>query len=164
MLPSIPIPLCPDISPFRHISKDKLASFVSSLPDIDTEVAKKALEQFPDLSAAMTGIVGHYRGIISECLAASDADTRLLLEKCASIIDSIQRDLANEELDFEHRQSLIDRSMELLLVMREIDADGKRFRANVICVASITLGIVAAALVSALGGKADFPLPNPSRA
>lgn len=148
------------IPSFRHMTKDKLASFVSALPDVDPEVAKKALEQFPDLSAAMTEIVGHYRSVISECLAGSDADTRLILETGASIAGSIQRDLENEKLDFEQRQSLIDRSLELVQTMREIDADGKRFRVRVFCAASITFGIVVGALVSVLGGKADISLPN----
>lgn len=148
------------IPSFRHMTKDKLASFVSALPDVDPEVAKRALEQFPDLSAAMIEIVGRYRGVISECLAGSDADTRLILETCASIVGSVQRDLENEELDFEQRQSLIDRSMELVWMMREIDADEKRLRVRVFYAASITFGIVAGALFSVLGGKVDISLPN----
>lgn len=50
------------IPSFRYMSKEKLASFVSALPDVDPDVAKKALEQFPDLSAAITEIVGRDRG------------------------------------------------------------------------------------------------------
>ena len=117
------------IPSFRHMSKDKLASFVSALPDIDPDVAKKALEQFPDLSTAITEIVGHYAGIVSECLAGSDADTRLCLDQ----------------------------------IMRSIDADGKRFRAHIIYASSIAVGLVAAALVSVLGGKTDLSLPSLSQ-
>ena len=35
------------IPDFRHLTKDKVVSFVSMLPHMDTEVAKMALEQFP---------------------------------------------------------------------------------------------------------------------
>ena len=47
------------IPSFRYMSKDKLASFVSALSDIDPDVAKKALEQFPDLSAAIAVVLVH---------------------------------------------------------------------------------------------------------
>ena len=151
------------IPSFRHMSKGKLASFVSALPDIDPDVAKKALEQFPDLSTAITEIVGHYAGIVSECLAGSDADTRLCLETCASIIDSIQRELETERLAFEQREMLIGQSLELVQIMRSIDADGKRFRAHIIYASSIAVGLVAAALVSVLGGKTDLSLPSLSQ-
>lgn len=148
------------IPSFRYMSKDKLASFVSALPDIDPDVAKKALEQFPDLSAAIAEIVGHYRGIVTECLAGSDADTRLCLEACASTIGSIQRELESETLTFDQRETLIGQSVGLVQTMRAIDADGKRFRAHVIYASSIAFGLATAALVSVLGGKADFAFPN----
>ena len=148
------------IPSFRHMTKDKLASFVSALPDIDPDVAKKALEQFPDLSAAITEIVGHYTEIVSECVAGSDADTHLCLEACASVIDSIQHELESEVLTFEQRETLIGQSVGLAQTMRAIDADGKRFRTRIICASSIALGLVAAALVSVLGGKTDLSLPG----
>lgn len=148
------------IPSFRHITKDKLASFVSALPDVDSEVAKKALEQFPDLSVAMIEIIGHFRGIISECLAGSDDNTRLCLATCASMLDSIQHELGNEALTFEQQQAVIDRSMELIQMMKEINADEKRFRVHIISITSIALAFVAGTLISVLGGKADFSLSD----
>lgn len=151
------------IPSFRHMSKDKLASFVSALSDVDPEVAKKALEQFPDLSVAMASIVGHYRGIISECLASSDANERLCLEACCSAMDSIQCELEREELSSERREELIAQSVELVQMMREIATDSKRFRAHVIYISSVAVGFVTATLVSVLGSKADFAFPNLSK-
>ena len=151
------------ISSFHHMTKDKLANFVSALPAIDPEVAKKALEQFLDLSTAMVEIVSHYRGVVSECLAESDGDTRLCLETCASIVASIQQELSKGNLAAEQQKSLIDQSMELVRMMREIEADGKQFRKHVIYAASITAGFIVCALASVLGGKTDFVCPDPCR-
>ena len=36
------------ISDFRSISKDQIIQFVSSIPDMDKEVAIKCIEQFPE--------------------------------------------------------------------------------------------------------------------
>ena len=38
-----------DIPDFRHLTKDKAIEFVSMIPQMDPEVAIKALEQFPQL-------------------------------------------------------------------------------------------------------------------
>ena len=38
------------IPDFRHMTREKVTGFVSMLPRMDPEVAKKALEQFPDFT------------------------------------------------------------------------------------------------------------------
>lgn len=149
-----------DIPSFRHMSKDKLVSFVSALPEIDPEVAKKALEQFPDFASAMVEITGRYKEIIDKCLEGSDADTATLLAACSAINESIQRELEKNGLTFEERERLIDKSIQVVQMMRETDADNKRFRAHVIRAATIAFGIAVGVLITALGGKANVTLPE----
>ena len=148
------------IPSFRHMSKDKLVSFVSAIPEINPEIAKKALEQFPDFASAMVGITERYKEVIAKCLEGSDADTATCLATCSAINESIQRELRKNELTFEERERLIDRSIQVIQMMREIDADGKRSRSVVIHAATISFGIAAAALISALGGKVSITLPE----
>lgn len=38
------------IPDFRHLSKEKMIKLATMLPHMDPEVAKKALEQFPELA------------------------------------------------------------------------------------------------------------------
>ena len=40
-----------DIDDFRHLTKDKVITMASMLDRMNPEVAKKALEQFPDFAA-----------------------------------------------------------------------------------------------------------------
>ena len=40
------------ISDWRHLSKDKLMNFVSVLPNVDSEVAIRIIEQFPEFGMA----------------------------------------------------------------------------------------------------------------
>ena len=44
------------IQDFRHMTKEKVTGFVSMLPRMDPEVAKKALEQFPDFTKTAIAI------------------------------------------------------------------------------------------------------------
>ena len=96
-----------DIPDFRHLSKDKIMTFFSMLPNMDPEVAKKALEQFPDLSAALTEMVGQYKAIVSDILAGSDGDTHLCLETCSSLIGTIKSELENGDISQEQREHLL---------------------------------------------------------
>ena len=152
-----------DIPSFRHMTKDKLASFVSALPDIDPEVAKKALEQFPNFASAMTEITAHYKDVISECLEGSDADTAICLDACTAIIESIQRDLGKDGLSFEERERLIDKQIQVVQMMRSIDADGKRFRIDITRIGVVAFGFTALVLVTAIGGKTSIRLPETIR-
>ena len=42
-----------DIEDFRHITKDKVIKMASMLDKMDPEVAKKALEQFPEFAGTI---------------------------------------------------------------------------------------------------------------
>lgn len=152
------------IPSFRHMSKDKLVSFVSALPDIDPEVAKKALEQFPDFASTMAEITAHYKDVIAKCLEGSDADTAICLEACEAINESIRHELDKDDLSFEERERLIDKQIRVVQMMREIDADGKRFRINIARIATVAFGVAAALLVTGLGGKTNITLPEIRRA
>ena len=148
-----------DIPSFRHMTKDKLADFVSALPDIDPEVAKKALEQFPDLASSMVEISAHYSGVIAKCLEGGDADTATCLEACAAINESIRRELEKGDLEPGERERLVDRQIQVVQMMRGVDGDGKRFRMGIARIGAVALGFVALALVTALGGKASVRTP-----
>ncbi len=153
-----------DIPSFRHMSKDKLVSFVSALPEIDPEVAKKALEQFPDFASAMIEITGRCKETIAKCLEGSDVGTKTCLAACSVINDSVQRELAKGELTFEEREHLIDKSIQVVQLMREIDADNKRFLINVARIAVAVSVFATGALITVLGGKTNITLPNIKRA
>lgn len=50
-----------DIPDFRHLSKEKVMTFFSMIPQMDPEVAKKALEQFPNFSSSVREILQDYK-------------------------------------------------------------------------------------------------------
>ena len=45
------------IEDFRHLTKDKVIAMASMLDKMDPEVAKKALEQFPDFANTMKEVL-----------------------------------------------------------------------------------------------------------
>ena len=49
------------ISDFRHLSKDKVIKFASMVPNMQPEVAKKALEQFPNFASTSLDLMRDYK-------------------------------------------------------------------------------------------------------
>ena len=61
-----------DIPDFRHLSKDKVMKFASMLPNMDPEVAKKALEQFPEFAKTSKEMLVDYKEILEKGIASND--------------------------------------------------------------------------------------------
>ena len=50
-----------DITDFRHLTKDKVIKMASMLDKMDPEVAKKALEQFPEFANTTKEMLSEYK-------------------------------------------------------------------------------------------------------
>lgn len=50
-----------DIPDFRHMSKDKVMKFASELPNMDPQVAKTALLQFPEFAATTRDVMSCFQ-------------------------------------------------------------------------------------------------------
>lgn len=50
-----------DIADFRHLTKDKVIKMASMLDKMDPEVAKKALEQFPEFANTTKEMLTEYK-------------------------------------------------------------------------------------------------------
>ena len=151
-----------DIPSFRHMTKEKIIDFASVLSDVDPEVAKKALEQFPNFAAAVSGIAAHYKDVVVECMNGSDPDTHACLMACSSIIETIQAELVKEEITPETRERLIDQSIYVAQIMRSINQDSKAFRIAAARIFGVFSLIATCTLLTALGTKASVSLPEPN--
>ena len=56
------------IDDFRHLTKDKVMEMASLLDKMDPEVAKKAIEQFPDFANTMREVFGVYKALLDKSL------------------------------------------------------------------------------------------------
>ena len=98
-----------NVPSFRHVTKDKLLSFASILNNIDPEVAKQAIEQFPNFSENMKEIVQNYKEVIDKTILSNDNSQNNYIEICKSIIDSLKKELDKDNHSFEEKQYLIDK-------------------------------------------------------
>lgn len=142
-----------NIEDFRHLTKDKVITMASMLDKMDPEVAKKALEQFPEFSNTVKEMLIGYKDTLDKGLELNRESVQSYYDSCKSIIEVLQKQLDDENLSFEERKYIIDKMLEISKMMGEKDSENKRFIATMAVTGMVAVGIVTAVLASALGGN-----------
>lgn len=136
-----------DIPDFRHLTKDKVIAFASMIPKMDPEVAKKALEQFPNFASTSLDIMKEYRGIIETTLADDRDSTQKCYEMYDRVMNSLEKILQEEELSFDEKTYILD---QMKLVADEVSRKDYEKSSNRLKLLGIAGG-VAASIVAVLG-------------
>lgn len=144
------------ISDFRHMSKDKIIAFASMIQEMDPDVAKAAIQQFPNFSKMVIDAIEEQKTVMT-----SIADNnKIVTEKCLEMLDNIGNSIGNclerNEISFEEKKYYIDTLMEIAKL--EADVEQRNAENNVqtqilVTIATIILGAFA---TSILGGNIRF--------
>jgi len=155
------------IPDFRHMTKDKIIAFATMLPKMDPEVAKKALEQFPEFSKTATEIVSYYKEMIEKGFDKDTESVNSFYLTCDSIVSTLKEQLQDEKLTFEEKQIIIDKMIELAKMKSDKDSENKRFISDVVGKVTLGVGVVIATVATVLGvqtqmGKIDTGDDDPN--
>lgn len=143
-----------DIPDFRHLTKDKVIHMASLLDKMDPEVAKKALEQFPNFSGVMKDVLCEYKNSLDVAYEQNSESIKSYYYTCDEIIVTCQKMLdTNQELSFEQKRQVIDLMLQVAKLKEEKDSENKRFLATLSVTFTVALGITAGVLLTALGGN-----------
>ena len=96
-----------DIPDFRHLSKDKVMQFASMLDNMDPEVAKAAIKQFPDFANLTLEALKDYRGVIEKAIDADKDGTKQCLDIYNQIILALSHCVEKDDIPFEEKQYYI---------------------------------------------------------
>lgn len=144
------------IEDFRHLSKDSVMSFASMLDQMDPEVAKKALEQFPDFATAVLDTMKEYKATADKALEEGSKSVEHSYAAYNAVMEALKASLEDGEITFDERMQILDRMNEVANKVDLKDREHKQF----IMKALTTMGVVAVAgvgvMAAALGGNAKF--------
>lgn len=149
-----------DIADFRHLTKDKVIAMASMLDKMDPEVAKKALEQFPEFASTAKEMLIGYKETLDKGLEANKESVQTYYASCNSIIEALQKLLENENMSCEERKYIIDKMLEVSKLMGEKDSENKRFVATLSVIGATAVGVISFALATALGGNTQISMDN----
>lgn len=151
------------IEDFRHLTKDKVITMASMLDKMDPEVAKKAIEQFPNFSDTMKEILRDYKESLDKAQEANAESVKSFYDSSNIIINSLQKELERNDLTFEEKKYIIDKMVEVNKMKGDKDSENKKFIATMALLGVATVGIVAGALSSALGGNTKIEMQDNDR-
>lgn len=115
------------ISDWRHLTKDRMVKFASSIKNVDPEVAKRILAQFPDFKDYSLSLLKEYSQNIDLIIEKNKSSSEEMVSVCKSLITTLESLIASDVTDLSEKDKLIDKELEVINLMREIDADNKRY-------------------------------------
>lgn len=145
-----------DIADFRHLTKEKVMSMATMLDKMDPEVAKKALEQFPEFANTMKQILSDYKQSLDEGMRQNADGVKSYYATCDAIISSCQKELEKEAQPFEERRFILEQMMIVAKMKGDKNSEDKRFIATMSVIGLAAIGLTAGALITALGGNFKF--------
>lgn len=144
------------IEDFRHLTKDKVIAMASMLDKMDPEVAKKALEQFPDFANTMKEVLVQYKENLDTLLKENGDSVKAYYDSCDAILSSLQKELDREELSFDERKYIIDKMLEVNQMKGMKDTENKKFLATLAMCGVAAVTVVAGTLAAVLGANTQI--------
>lgn len=145
------------IKDFRHMTKDKVVKFAGLLHKMDPEVAKKALDQFPEFKDYSIELVKQYKEILDRILEGNSFSQRAAVDACVKILDSLKMELEDEHIDAEERSRIEDKMIQVAKMIHEKDSENKRFHIKVFGLVSGVCAVSIVALAAVLGVNVSVP-------
>ncbi|BCW74709.1 MULTISPECIES: DUF3106 domain-containing protein [unclassified Arthrobacter] len=145
-----------NIDSWRNLSKEKLLTFVAEMPQMDKEVAFKAIEQFPHFKSLVAETLDSLEQRYESTQKFSWKSQKKVHDAYKSYRKTLNRELERDNLTVEDRFRILEMIRESVDREAVKDSEHKAFAIKMVTVAA-TVGVAAVgAAVAALGGKAGF--------
>ena len=142
-----------NIKDFRHLPKEKVMPMATMLDKMNPEVAKKALEQFPEFTKTMREIFADFKHSLDEGLRLNAEGVKSYYETCDAIISSCQKELEKEDLSFEERRFVLEQMVSVAKLKGEKNTEDKKFIALMSFTRLASISLLVGVLITALGGN-----------
>ncbi len=145
-----------NIDSWRNLSKDKFIAFVSDLPNMSDEVAKKVIEQFPDFKTLVLGSLEHVQQQAEGAVGVNWKSQKKVHKAFAQYREMLSRELDRENVTTEDRFRILQMLREAIADEAKKDSEHKAFAMKALTVVAGVATVVVAAGVAALGGKSGM--------
>lgn len=146
---------------FRHISKDDVVGYVSMIQNLEPEVAKRVIEQYPELVKLIYETLSDYKETAEKVIDSDDKST----EQCYGIYDKVLSDLGKcldkDDISVEERREIREQEMEIARMAEKAHIRKNDFNWKIMSAASFVAITVVGIGAGVLGGKFNIKLPKP---
>ena len=149
------------IPDFRHMTKDKIVEFTSMIPQMDPEVAKAAIAQFPEFKGLASEMLQTCKDVVDKLCEANANSQEAFFNECNSIITSLQKELEITDLSAEERDRIENKMIEVAKMVGEKDAQNKKFLLKLGAGIIFAITVIAASAASVLGSNSKIDWKHP---
>ena len=151
------------IPDFRHLTKDNVITMISMIPQMDPQVAMKALEQFPDLAKTAVELGRGYMETIKEAIESENTSLKSVYDYLNAIVSFLENELQKENLTFEEKKYILDKIIEVAKLIREAHKDHQHLILKALTAAGATALGILLIVTQVLGNNSrinDFDKPE----
>ena len=146
---------------FRNITKNKIMEFVSLIPNMDKEVAKVIINQFPAFASAATTMVVQLKEMCDSVLNSNKESQNAAIEAYKKVLDDLGELLKKDELSPEERENIIEHMVTIADKISLKDTENKEFLNHVLNGLKWFSGMVIVVGAAILGVKIkDTKIPS----
>lgn len=109
-----------EIPDWRHMSKDKIMKFTSTLRYMDPEVAMETLKKFPDYANMCGDVLKNMEKAMDDVLGHASETSKEIIQACKSQMEILQVELQKDNLTVEEKLSINKEIMNILDKMESI--------------------------------------------
>nr|WP_269302431.1 hypothetical protein [Rhodococcus sp. H36-A4] len=141
------------IESWRNLSKDKILRFAAIMPDMDTEVTLKIIEQFPAFKEFALDAVKEIEKAHESTLKSNDKSQDQVYKALQDIREILKGELDKDDLNWDQRKFIIEQIQETGKLASQKDSENKQFLSTVLGKVAFFGGSVVALGVVFVGGK-----------
>ncbi|MGW2179607.1 hypothetical protein ACWCXX_16200 [Streptomyces sp. NPDC001732] len=141
------------IDTWRHLSKDKMIRFAAMMPDMDTEVALKVVDQFPAFKEFAKEALDTIHKSHEATLSANKHSMDQVFQALQKNREIFERELSKDDLSREERKFLLELIQETGRLACQKDSENKKFLDGMLKKAIVGVGSALALGVVFVGGR-----------
>lgn len=144
------------IESWRNLSKDKVIQFAALMPDMDTEVALKIIDQFPAFKEFAIDAVGALEKTHKRTIDANAHSQDQVHSAFQHVREILQGELDKPDLTFEEKQYFVEQIQRTADQESAKDSENKRFLDSILKKVFLGTGVAVLAAAAVLGAKATI--------
>ncbi|MFE4051091.1 hypothetical protein [Streptomyces sp. YIM B13518] len=141
------------IDSWRNLSKEKMVRFVAMMPDMDTEVALKIVEQFPEFKDFALNVMDVINKSHESTLSANKESQEYVHLAFQDLRETLKRELDRGELTWEQRREILEKMQEAVREEAQKDSENKHFLDGALKKVVMVGGAALALGVAFVGGR-----------
>lgn len=113
------------VDDFRHLSKDKVISFMSLIPDMDKDVAIKCIEQFPDFKNYGLDMFGKLNEGYQKIIDSGKESAKETMSAYRLVLDTMKEIIDKDDLTFDEKRQV---AADMVMVADKISEQDKGWK------------------------------------